>query len=450
MKYSLIQHILGVIFLMIVAAPNIPGLGMLRFEDISLVIAAFLIVLFKKGGKAMGAKRMVSVGRYFAIIAVSGILGMSTGAVFEGVPIVGRDLMFLPQIAKYYLIFWVAAEVLSTPTAVRCLMTYIMIGAAICAGVGIMQYWNLFGVNEWLTPLYWSSTIDTYEIALKQMQDAEMDFRVKGTIGHPNYFGYLLVWFVAWLVSFGIDSGRGSVPRFLLWPVLGVVVIAIMLVQSRITIATVLLLFAVSGGMVRQNSKRVVVVSLGVVAALVVVLFLKGDWVEERGYGKRLALDSDSTQLSYGSRVRDFVRPVGTVLEKPYLIPFGQGPSKGVLRSDSHNGYTWILQRFGLVGLVAYLALFFTQFRMGQKLSARGRTKVSRVIGLVGISTTIVWMAGELGGNIFKDPRLMSVNMISLACVLRAGRLGVGHKRGMTKVRGSKQSAPETDQVAGR
>jgi len=413
MNKFLDHHIPGLLLLAIVFTPTLPRLAPLRFEDILIGLSVSLICLSPRK-KRIKVDRQLRVGRYLTIISFAGILGICVGSLFLDVVPVGRDLMFIPQTIKYFLVFWIIGKTLPEKGAIASLMAYIFICAFGASMVAIAQYWNLFGVNNWLTPMFF-----TKKLALQQMQAAQMDFRVKGTMGNPNYFGYLLGWLMAWLLSFRFLARQSNRKvKFIILPLVGLIGIAMLLLQSRTNLLGVLaMVFVLFMSIKKPKKRKAIVISILFVGGMLAV-FLNSDMLAERGFGQRLKLGGDSTHQSYNARIRDLVQPLIYAVDYPWLIPFGQGPSKGELRSDSHNGFTWMLQRFGLLGMGAYLLLIYRSARYAKRLQGiRWLHDEPRYMALAALLACIVWVLGDLGGNIFKDPRLMSLNMISLACV---------------------------------
>lgn len=411
------RHFPGLLLFVIVFTPTIPSLAPLRIEDILIGVAVALISLFPKR-KPIRISQQLEVGTGLAIIAVAGGFGMLGGMVFLGIIPVTRDLFFIPQLIKYFLLFWIMCKTFTGERAISTFCVYVCVCALGSSLIAITQFWNLFGVNNWLTPFFFNK-----ELALQQMQDAKINFRVTGTMNNPNYFGYLLCWLISWALSMFLFVKRNALTKFTLLPLMGLIMIALLLLQSRTSFLSLFCMVVAVFLLLKSMRKHILILLSVIFVGGVVTVFLKSDILGGRGYGARLSLDNDSTVVSYNARVRDLVRPCIYALEHPYLIPFGQGPSKGGLRTDSHNGFTWMLQRFGVSGMGMYVMLIFWKQHYARKLlRSRRVSPESRGIAVVAICACIVWILGDFGGNIFKDPRLMSLNFISMSALYAVSR----------------------------
>ena len=117
--------------------------------------------------------------------------------------------------------------------------------------------------------------------------------------------------------------------------------------------------------------------------------------------------DTESFDNSYSARLRDFIQPFTMIFADPTSFFFGRGPLKSVIRTDSHNGFTWFWLRFGLIGLVLYLrniAFFLRQVTFLQ------REKYL-------ILTT--WLLFEFGNNIFKDVQSICLLLFAMIIMIK-------------------------------
>lgn len=118
--------------------------------------------------------------------------------------------------------------------------------------------------------------------------------------------------------------------------------------------------------------------------------------------------DTESFDKSYSARLRDFKQPFTMIFADPVSFFFGRGPLKDVIRTDSHNGFSWFWLRFGLIGLVLYLrniALFLRQVKL---------FKSEKYLIL------ITWLLFEFGNNVFKD--VQSICLLFFAIVIMIKR----------------------------
>lgn len=117
--------------------------------------------------------------------------------------------------------------------------------------------------------------------------------------------------------------------------------------------------------------------------------------------------DTESFDKSYTARLRDFTQPFTMIFADPVSFFFGRGPLKDVIRSDSHNGFTWFWLRFGLTGLVLYLrniALFLRHVVLFQR---------EKYLIL------ITWFLFEFGNNVFKDVQSICVLFFAMMIMIK-------------------------------
>lgn len=408
------KHLPGLIVLSIVLAPEVNYFYdlpvPLRFEDILIILGLCAVAGFLKGtnGSIIRKRR---IPRLFLVLGFSGLIGLCVGSIFLDYPIIMRDFFFLPQILKYTIIYWLFLKLVTTYDAEKSLFSYCGFSALLCAIIGVAQYWNLLSINVWLTPLY-----ESHELLLSQMvnQIDTMNFRVPGTMGNPNYYGYILAWLTCWILSFKIYS-PDKFKAIICTGILSLIALSVLLTQSRSTffIFGIIFIMTIIFSRYMKSSSKILLILLVVVAVSSLFYLAETSYMTKRDFGARLSFDSESFKRSLHGRVRDLVKPIEIALESPFIIPFGQGPSKAVLRSDSHNGYTWMMQRFGLLGLWAYLSILF--FLSVQAYRTKG-LKTNWPTGFVSFSVFLccgVWFIADFAGNIFKEPRLMSLNMVS-------------------------------------
>jgi hypothetical protein len=412
----LAYHLPGMILLCIALMPDITFLHGLRVEDLLVIFGS--IVLFSYRKKYGNVEfDYLHVGRNLFIIAIAGLLGMSIGVLYENVRAVINDFIILPQILKYYLIYLVISNTLPAEKTVEYFSRYINVAIILVSIIAIAQYWNVGNVNAWLTPLYLTKSDYYAKLALEQMVEAEQNFRVAGTMGNSNYFGYLIIWLLIWFLIYNIirHPRKNKIINIVTFSMIGV---ALILIQSRTAILSIssvfiVLLFKIKGG---EKKLSIIIPILMIVGSVLVIM--NNDYLKERGLGERLNINSESTKTSYNARQRDLIVPILHVLDNPLLIPFGQGLSKAEIRSDSHNGFTWMLQRFGVIGMGAYILMIYITIKSANLIFKNSTFMwVEKYIAISSILCCIPWILGDLGGNIFKELRLTSLNMIMMGWI---------------------------------
>ena len=401
--------------------PPVAWLEPLRVEDFLLGVGLVAFSLVRRNGLSVPLIPGLPIVPLLAVMAISVTAGMLIGAWLLQVRIVPADVLILGQIAKYLLLVFVVLKSLEISGSVRHLVWYTAIYLTVVSLLAASQFWNFYNINAWLTPHYQTRTI-----LLGRMTAAHGDFRVTGTMGNPNYFGLMVLWLGAWTYAAAINLKNSHLLWIASFISLCVMVPGVLLTQSRtvyVGAALALLATLFIGGKIREAKTPVIVlVAISLVVSVGYLGFLEGP-LEERRFGQRLDWSSESRYTSGDARVRDSVEPLKFMITHPYLLPFGQGPSKDVLRTDSHNGYTWLAQRAGFVGLTAYIVLMCLSFQLGRRLyNDDAYTGDIRAVGMAVTLWVMVWAVGEATANVFKDPRIMSLTMLSLAMLAHSLR----------------------------
>jgi len=135
-----------------------------------------------------------------------------------------------------------------------------------------------------------------------------------------------------------------------------------------------------------------------------------------QGFDERV-LDTDSYGTSMSARQRDLLHPFSDALDNPIIFLVGRGPSKAVMRTDSHNDFGWYFHRFGLPGLGFYLLLLYYGMKQARLLYRKAASRYEQAVCMASLLVTVNWVFFALAENIFKDSQLMAVNMFFLGLV---------------------------------
>lgn len=404
----IIRHFPGLFLIALIFVPNIKKINPVRLDDI-LIIIALIIVFLRQENIKNKIREKLDIDKSFTKMAIACVIGIFVGGIVLGLNVVGRDYLIFIQMLKYYIIYWIVGNIIYDKHIIKVFHHYVLFGLFLSSIIAVAQYWNIAGINEWLTPLYFDK-----ELALQQMVEAEMNFRVSGTMSNPNYYGYMLVWMMAWVISLNYFNKK-YISKYILIIVLIISFLALLLIQSR----TALFGIVIAGFIMSYLSKSIKnvfkIVSILLIVSSALYLISDSEGMTDRGFGERLNLSSDSSSRSFSARNRDLVLPFIIMTEVPVIIPFGLGPSKTVIRRDSHNGFTWIAIRMGIYGMFVYMAMIYRNVKKANNLLKNKNVYSEyRSIGLASLLCVIPWINGELTGNILKDVQLTSINMISL------------------------------------
>ncbi len=400
------KYIAPILIASIVLSPGIvviSGMPALRGEDIILI---FIIGLFLLKTTIAGkiVPKVDSVTKIFIFMGLSAFLSICGTSIIYNKPILLKDFFILPQMFKYYVVFAVARSMDMHEQQAKIYINIIIIVGLLAALVGLFQYYNLFSVNSWLTPLY------TAEGRLDALSLGAVRRRIVGTSGNPNFFGYILGCVFCFITGLTLHAINKKVKIFA-WVSLGVVGITAALTLSRTTMLTFGIIFF-SALVLRQIAVRGVQPAFKYLFIVIIVALFFLKFVKSEGFEGRVSIGDNSTKVSYDARIRDLVVPFREASNSLALMIFGQGPSKIDLRTDSHSEFGWYFQRFGAIGLLLYLWLLWVILKKGvQKYRLISGLRWQSTLYLSIILIMINWFVFACAGNMFKAPQAMSLNM---------------------------------------
>jgi O-antigen ligase len=415
--------VLPLLVMAIVLSPNVTirsGLYKPRGEDFILaVVAAVWVLGLPLKRRSMEPRADYAHGNLILTRIVAGMfylaaISIGVGAIAYQQQVIFNDLMILPMIVRYWLVFQVGQWVVEE-TEQQVFLWALVVSLGISASIGILQHFNLLGINDWLTPLY---VLDHMQIVGLQMVKLGLPgARVVGTHGDPRHYAYILVIGIGLCIAILLNLRRTAMQVMAIL-VLGLCLVATAFAASRTAVLSSVVVF-LAAIVIQQRGFRGGVRLIGLLLVLVPVIALVSPAFESSTFQDRiLDLDSTSFDTSLQARIRDFTMPFEQALESPILWVTGRGPSKAELRTDSHNDFGWYFNRFGLPGLLLYLSLIV----YGLKLSLRAWRNLDdparRTISMAASFSIVNWFLFAMAENIFKDPQLMALNMLLIgACV---------------------------------
>jgi hypothetical protein len=413
-----------------VLLPNITirqNLPRLRFEDfivVAVVVASLLERISKRRPIIEYSPWNAKMTRVMLGMLYVTILSICIGANAFQQPLIFNDFMILVGIVRYWLILQVGRELGAAER--RTFFWALVVGLGLSALVGVLQYFNLLGINYWLTPYYAKGS--QAHAQLYMVRRGIGLGRVGGTHGDSRHYGYILVVGMGlYLAILAHLRHRGL--RLLTVALLVLCLMSAVFTASRRTaLSSVVLIFA-SVMFIRQGRDRVkILIGLVIVLAIAGTLLLpriEGTTFEQRV----LNPGRYSFSISSNARVRDLVRPFQLALEHPIIWLIGRGPSKAVVRTDSHNDFGWHFYRFGLPGLILYLLMIVYVGKIGLDAYRAADGPIEQAIGTATILLSLNWFIFAMAENMFKQSQLMGLNMwlVGVAIgIIRTRRDGQG------------------------
>ena len=122
-----------------------------------------------------------------SLMVFSAFLSIVVASIYRGNVILIKDFFIIPQIIKYSFIVYIISQTkINSNTANFYLFSFIA-ALGVISFLGIMQYYNIFNINEHLFKYYINK-----ENALKNLVNTLPWRRASGTTGNPNHYGFML------------------------------------------------------------------------------------------------------------------------------------------------------------------------------------------------------------------------------------------------------------------
>ncbi len=393
----------------------VPGLPKIRGEDYLLIVLLLCGIIKYISGSLKGLPNKITTS--FIFMWFMAMISICSGYIIYGNEVIVNDMMIIPMLIKYWIVFRFAQIIFENSNR-RVVLIVAAMSISIAGIVGILQYHNLFDINEWLTPLYISEHAKM--IGLELLIQGSIEGRVAGTSDDPRHFGYLLVVGFVLCISLAVH-GKTMRDRICVIIMLVPCLLSIIYTQTRTATLSVALLTLISIIMIRatmlSRTKLVFLVVLIGATALYI-----GNWYGIEGFRQRV-LDTDTYGESMAPRERDLIQPFSDALEHPAIFLFGRGPSKSEMRTDSHNDYGWYFHRFGLPGLAFYILILFWGAKQAIRMYRRAVSRYDKNVSMASFLIIVNWMFYAMAENIFKDPQLMVINMFFVGLIYSESHL---------------------------
>jgi O-antigen ligase len=338
----------------------------------------------------------------FGLLAASILCSTMFAALVLQQPVGINDAFEIPKVGIYYMYYWVARETRISVMQFHWTYVVTVMLFTLSALFGIAQYFNAFGVNEWLTP-YYAST---------QLEGLLSGGRVVGTTSNPNDLGLLMLCglCVTLLPQFAANMSLSFV--WLNRIALVACLYALLLTNSRTMIAIgALMICLIVGssswkaiGRGRQYIRLIVMLVLLASVVAIVLNSLPQSWFGRMTSGIEYDVDTSGV-----ARIENWKRHWGLFMKSPFL---GWGPAKGLVSYNVDNEWMLFLTRYGILGTVALFVLgksFFSSSRLFVRQTAFPELKVlnqSLQLFLVLASLAMVT------SGIYHYQQLMAVTMV--------------------------------------
>ena len=308
-------------------------------------------------------------------------------------------------------------NIIKTREQYQVLVIIIIITATLVAGFGIMQSdyvmgqaWSENFAGTWLDRIGYPENVN---YVAGELGEAKA-YRVNSTFLHPNVLGGYLVFALPFMVSMMFLTWRKR--RYLLWLLLlialAVNAACLFLTGSRaawIAAGFIALIYGVLG--ILDKRTTLVVVMAALMILLVVFLFAPPEFVEKRMTGLH-------AQQAAEARIYMYTQAVDLFFERP-VFGLGIGMEGEVIVQNNirvrwvavENAFLTYLVSHGLVGLFAFLLIFFVFWAM--LLYARSQSRGDPFI-YFNSEALMLGIFGFFVANMFGAWLLFAIPMVTL------------------------------------
>jgi putative inorganic carbon (HCO3(-)) transporter len=396
---------------------------------IAMVLAAWIIqVLLKQADWRAKSPLVIPIILYVLTSILAGFVGM-----IHGGDVFILTYRFLRTVIFIY-IFFLVINTIKTRQQYQVLVIIILITATLVAGFGVMQSdyvmgqaWSENFASSWLDKIGYPEEVNYVAGELGEVKA----YRVNSTFLHPNVLGGYLVFALPFLVSMMFLTWRTR--RYWLWLLLLIAMAVngacLFLTGSRaawIAAGCIALFYGVLG--ILDKRTTLVLVMAVLMILLVVFLFAPPDFVKKR-------MTSLHAQEAAQVRIYTYSMAVDLFMEHP-VFGLGIGMEGEVIVQNNireqwvavENAFLTYLVSHGLIGLIAFLLIFFVFWAMLFYARSRSRgdpfiyfNSEALILGILGIfianmfgawllfaipMVTLFWFFLGMGGslfNIFKE-----------------------------------------------
>lgn len=363
------------------------SIPLIRPEQALFLLAFPLIIYFRNDGIHPQVQPLVLA---FSLFIGYQLFSVFYGAFVKGITIGYKDFAEIIRVSQYLLgAFLIANFKLSDRDYLRIL--YVIAGLyAASAVIGLCQYYSLFGLDTLTAPYYSEGRLWSVNI------------RMFGTFINPNTYGT----FLAIGMVFGVALMALSTTLFrkiIFFAFFLLLFWALILTESRTALVSLflgLITFFVSyNHFIHKNLFRALFPLLAF-SILFVLLFLllRSDLVDR--FSTLLNIMDDQSW-----QIRLFAWYVNLrVFLDSWLL--GYGPSLHQFSPIVDNEYLLILRRYGILGFLIYLNLYWVAFR--KCVTHSYQKNASSLFRLIFLASLIIFLTGNLTNQIFHEMQFMA------------------------------------------
>jgi hypothetical protein len=316
--------------------------------------------------------------KWFIFLGTTIYISTIYGAVVKDQPLLGVDFLELLKVFQYFLTFALIARFQISIKTFKRIYILTFITFVLSSIFAFFEHLNIFGINQWLTPFYVSTQLDT---VLAQS-------RITGTTSNPNEFGALMVLAISLAFSGGIIFTEKKL-RILCWLMFPVFFYTLFLTASRsaliaffVSTVSIILMLMVTKGLFYGFWR--IVGFIIICSALAVIAF---KFSTEEMLMRFFQLEAVDRVTSLQARQENWITHIAYWKQSYW---FGWGPAKATMSTIVDSEWIYLLRRYGIIGLSIFLGFY------GSLFSAL--TRVRKIKGIETITAFSIALQGTLLG----------------------------------------------------
>lgn len=306
----------------------------------------------------------------------------------------------------FYIVFYLTAVYIVPAHLARITKTIfgLFIGIEL---FGVMQFYNIFNINETIGNLYTISERHSYLITVQS--------RIPSTLLNPNMYGSFLIIVAALLLSFLIfNESRNN--NIIIYSGLLLTIFSVFITTSRtaIIVLAMMIVYWILLNLVfhRKNQKKTMKHGFFVLLLFLLIALVSFPQIEYLRNTIKQIYDNTDPSITNNKGSLDSVSSIQNRYEywdqnmdqfkQSPLI--GSGPMKHNFVSFADHSYLFILARYGLVGLAVFLLfgvyMFWKSFKTYIGNSSLFQRQIGLAVNLIIIAFLIMGFVSEVWFNL--------------------------------------------------
>ncbi len=383
-------HLVYLLLLITFLAPPIEissSVPVIRPEQFLFLLVFPLIIYFRNDGVKAPVRPLVIA---FSLFIAYQLFTVFFGAFVKGITIGYKDFAEILRVTQYILSAFLIANLTISDRDYLKIM-YVIAGLfTVSAVIGLCQYYSILGLDTLTAPYYSEGRLWSVNI------------RMFGTFINPNTYGTFL--------SIGLVFGVGLMVfsktlfrKVLFFAFFLLLFWALILTESRTALITLFLglitFFLAYSYFIQKNLFRALLPLVAfTVLFLILFLLLRSDLVT-RFSALLNVMEDESWQIRLFAWYVNF-----QVFLDSWL--FGYGPSLHQFTPTVDNEYLLILRRYGILGFLIYMNLYWVAFR--RSVAHSFQKNAPSLFRLIFLAALIIFLTGNLTNQIFHEMQFMA------------------------------------------